>query len=119
MPTAASNVLFSGLYPYIDVGGGGSLNGYIAALEAANRMFDADTKIIPGHGPMSSKADLEASIAMLIDVRLRIQALIDDGLDEDEVVAASPLADLDEKWSWNFISGERMTRAAYQSLNAE
>ncbi len=113
------DVLFSGRYPYIDVGGGGSLDGYIAALEAANQIVDANTKIIPGHGPMSSKTELQASIEMLKDVRLRVQALIDDGLTEEAVVAAKPLADLDEKWSWRFIDGEKMTRAAYQSLNAK
>ena len=113
------DVMFSGLYPYVDVGSGGNLNGYIAALETANGMVDAETKIIPGHGPLSSKTELEASIAMLKDVRNRVQALIDDGLTEDQVVAAAPLADLDATWSWNFINGERMTRAAYQSLAAE
>ena len=113
------DVMFSGLYPYIDVDGGGDLNGYIAALEAVAVQIDDQTKIIPGHGPLSSKADLEASIAMLKDVRRRIQALIDDGLDEDGVVAADPLADLNEQWAWRFIDGERMARSAFRSLTAE
>ena len=113
------DILFSGMYPYIDIDGGGSLNGYISALEAANQMVDSNTKIIPGHGPLSSKTELEASIEMLKSVRTRIQALIDDGLDEDEVVAANPLADFHEDWNWNFITTERMTRIAYQSLSAK
>ncbi len=113
------DVMFSGLYPYIDVDGGGDLNGYIAALEAVAVQIDDQTKIIPGHGPLSSKADLEASIAMLKDVRRRIQALIDDDLDEDGVVAADPLADLNEQWAWRFIDGERMARSAFRSLTAE
>ena len=110
------DVMFSGLFPYVDVGGGGNLKGFIAAQEKVASMIDDDTKIIPGHGPLSSKADLEKSIAMLKDVRDRVQALIDDGLDEEAVVAAAPLADLEEEWGWAFINAERMTRAAYNSL---
>lgn len=113
------DILFSGRYPYIDVDGGGGLNGYIAALEAMAGRIDDETKIIPGHGPLSTKADLEASTAMLKEVRKRVQALIDDGLDEEAVVAADPLADLNAQWSWEFIDGERMTRIAYQSLAAK
>jgi cyclase len=113
------DVFFSGRYPYIDIKSGGSLNGYINALEGAAAMVDADTKIIPGHGPLSTKADLDASLSILKDVRTRVQALIDDGLDEDAIVAADPLADLNEKWGWSFIDGERMARIAYQSLTSK
>ena len=110
------DVFFSGMYPFIDVGSGGGINGYIDALETTAAMIDDDTKVIPGHGPLSGKADIVASIAVLNDVRTRIQALIDQGLDEDAIVAADPLADLNDQWEWQFISGERMARAAYQSL---
>ena len=113
------DVMFSGLYPYIDVDAGGNINGFIAAQEAVDQMINDDTKLIPGHGPVSARAELHAQINMLKDVRNRVQALIDDGLDEDAVVAAAPLADLDEEWTWGFINGERMTRSAYRSLVSE
>ena len=110
------DVFFSGRYPYIDVASGGDIDGYILALETTAAMMDDNTKVIPGHGPLSVKADVMASIAMLNDVRSRVQALIDRGLDEDAAVAADPLAHLSEAWGWQFIDGERMTRAAYQTL---
>ncbi len=113
------DALFSGRYPYIDVDGGGSLDGYIASLQNVAAMIDDKVKVIPGHGPLSSKSDIEASIAMLEDVRTRIQAMIDQGLDEDAAVAADPLANLNEKWAWQFITPERMVRSAYKSLTAE
>ncbi len=113
------DVFFSGMYPYIDLSGGGDLTGYIAALEAAAQMIGDETTIIPGHGPLSDKDDLTASIDLLKDVKNRIQALIDNGLSEDEVVATDPLADLNGQWSWEFITGERMARIAYRSLTAE
>ena len=110
------DVFFAGRYPFIDVKSGGNLNGYIAALETALARINDETVVIPGHGPISRKADLMKSIALLKDIRTRVQALIDDGLDENAAVAADPLSDLNDEWAWGFISGERMTRAAYQSL---
>ncbi len=113
------DALFSGWYPYIDIDAGGSLAGYIASLQSVAAMIDGDVKVIPGHGPLSSKADIERSIAMLKDVRGRIQVLIDQGLDEDAAVAADPLADLNEKWAWRFITAEKMVRTAYKSLTTQ
>ncbi|MEM9617578.1 MAG: MBL fold metallo-hydrolase [Pseudomonadota bacterium] len=110
------DVFFSRRYPFIDVSSGGDIDGFISALEATAAMVDDDVKIIPGHGPLSTKADIEATAAMLNEVRARVQALIDQGLDEDAAAAADPLADLNEEWGWRFIDGERMTRAAYQTL---
>lgn len=110
------DVFFAGWFPYIDVAGGGDLDGYISALEQAATLMNADTIVIPGHGPLSRKTDIEATIAMLTTVRTRITALIDEGLNEDEAVARKPLADLEAQWAWQFINGERLTRAAYQSL---
>ncbi len=111
------DIFFNGLYPYVDVESGGDLDGYIAAQEAVLAMIDDKTKIIPGHGPMAGKSDLKQAVEMLKSVRARIQALINAGKSEEETVAAKPLADLDAEWSWDFINGERMTRAAYRSLS--
>lgn len=110
------DVFFSRRYPFIDVSSGGDIDGFISALEATAAMVDDDVKIIPGHGALSTKADIAATAAMLKEVRNRVQALIDQGLDEDAAAAADPLADLNEEWGWRFIDGERMTRAAYQTL---
>lgn len=113
------DVFFSGRYPFIDVASGGGIDGFIAAQESALALMNADTKIIPGHGPLSGKAELAEQTEMLKDVRARIKALIDRGLDEKAALKARPLKDLDKKWAWQFISGDDMTRAAYQSLKSE
>lgn len=115
--THMGDVFFSGMYPYIDVDSGGSLDGYLAALESVAATIHENEIIIPGHGPLSSKADLLETIALLKEVRTRISALIDEGLSEDEVWAADPLADFHKKWAWSFITAERMTRIAYRSLS--
>lgn len=110
------DLFFNVGYPYIDIDGGGDLDGYIAAQEQILSLADENTKIIPGHGELADKADLENVTATLKDIRTRIKALVDKGYDEERVVKAKPLADLDEDWAWQFIDGERMTRAAYKSL---
>lgn len=113
------DVLFVGSFPYIDTSAGGSVGGYIEALEMVAAKINDETKVIPGHGPLASKADILASAAMLKDVRARIQKTIDDGLDEDAAVAADPLADLADEWGRGFINAERMTRLVHRGLSAE
>lgn len=110
------DIYFNGGYPYIDLDSGGSFDGLIAAQEKILSLCDDDTKIIPGHGPLSSKAVMAPYVDMLKDVRARIAALIAQGLTEDQAVKADPLKDLNAKWGTGFISGEALTRTAYKSL---
>jgi hypothetical protein len=64
-------------------------------IKAAND----NTKIVPGHGALATKANLEEYRDMLVAARDRIRKLRDEGKTEEQVVAAKPLADLDAKWS--------------------
>lgn len=112
------DVFFNGGYPFIDIESGGSLNGVIAAQENILARINDETKIIPGHGKLASKIDLAEYLAMLKDVKSRIAALIDRGLNEEAVLKADPLKDLNAKWGSGFINGEAMTRTAYRSLAA-
>ncbi len=110
---------FAGRFPYIDINGGGSVQGFIGAQQKMASMADGDTIIIPGHGSEpSSLAELEADTAMLIDGYARVKALVDEGMSEDEVVAANPLADYAADYDWFFINAERMTRTFYADLAA-
>ena len=107
---------FNYLFPYIDINRGGNVDNYIAAQKQILALANDATKIIPGHGPMATKTDLEASIAMLEDSRATIQALIDAGMSEDDVVKKNPLQKYDADWTWGFITTERMTRQIYKGL---
>lgn len=110
------DIYFNGGYPYIDLQSGGTFDGLIAAQEKILSLSDDNTRIIPGHGPLSSRAVMAAYVAMLKDVRSRIAALIAQGLAEDQVVKADPLKDLNKTWGKGFINGESLTRTAYRSL---
>jgi cyclase len=117
-----ANVIHTGdtymkdIYPFIDVGSMGSIDGFIASADAVLSRSDANTKIIPGHGALANRADMQRFHDMLVTVRGNIQALIDSGMTEDEVVAAQPTAEFDAAWGQGFMNPESFTRFSYQSL---
>ena len=110
------DVMFNGLFPYIDLSNGGSIHGYIRGQKKILSLTNTTTKIIPGHGPLATKADLEKSIAMLEDSKKIIAALIEKGQTEEQVVKAEPLKKYHDDWNWGFITTEKMTKQVYQSL---
>lgn len=112
------DLMFNGLFPYIDLGSGGNVKGYLAAQKQMLSLSDENTKIIPGHGPMASKADLQAAADMLEDSIGIIQKHIDKGMSEEDVVKANPLKKYHDDWNWGFITTERMTRQLYKGLSA-
>jgi cyclase len=115
----AGDLHFNYLFPFIDLDSGGSVRGFIAGQRRIIKMADEDTVIIPGHGPIANRDDLQASLDMLVDAQARVEALVLEGKTEEEVLAANPLADYHEAWNWGFITTERMTSTLYRSLTAE
>ena len=83
--------------PVVDLQNG-SLDGMIDALETIAARADAQTRIIPGHGPVSNKAELEDYIAGLREMRGIITDMIDQGMSVEEVVAARPLSGFEEEY---------------------
>ncbi len=112
----AGDLFFNYMFPFIDLDSGGTVSGFIAGQRRMISMADDDTVIIPGHGPLASKADLQAAVDMLVDAEARVEALVLEGKSEEEVIAANPLADYHDTWNWGFITTEKMTRTLYRSL---
>ena len=112
------DVFFSGRYPFIDTHSGGSVDGFIAAMEGGLALADENTKIIPGHGPLSGHAELAAAIAMLKEVKSRVVEGIASGRSLDDLLDEEPLADLEETWSWGFINGRSIYTAVYNDLSS-
>ena len=94
----------------------GHINGLIEGTRQVLDWADDDTKIMPGHGQLSNRAELKEFHDMLVESRDRVQAMLDDGKTPDEIVAAAPLADLDARLSSGFIDGEGFTRAILAGL---
>ena len=105
---------FRGRYPFIDVDSGGGIDGMIEAADRVLAMVNSATQIIPGHGPLSTPEDLGDFRNMLITVRDRIRAMLNDGMSIDEIVAAKPTSDLDAVWGEN---PDRFVTLAARSLS--
>lgn len=110
------DIFFNGLYPFIDLDGGGSIQGTIAAVELGIGMADDETRIIPGHGPMSDLSGMQEYLAFLIKARDNVQALIDQGMSLQQAVAAKPTAEWDEILGKVWITPEQWVTFIYNSL---
>jgi cyclase len=110
------DVFFNGFYPYIDGGTGGSVSGMIAGATKLLAVAGNDTKIVPGHGPLGTKADLTKYRDMLMSVRDKLQKLKSSGKSVDEAVAAKPLADLDGAWGKGLFNSDTFIQIAYPAL---
>ena len=110
------DVFFNGMYPYIDGGTGGSITNMIAGADKLLAVADNNTKIIPGHGPLGTKADLKKYRDMLSTAREHILKLHSSGKSVDEAVAAKPLADLDPVWGKALFNGDTFVRIVYSAL---
>lgn len=113
----AGDIFFNGLYPFIDVSSGGSVNGVIAAVDQLLALSDDNTKIVPGHGPLSDRAGLQAYRDMLSTVRDRVQAGIQAGKPLDTITAENPTAEFDAKWGKGFLKPAVFLKIVHQSLS--
>ena len=107
---------FNGMYPFIDIFSGGTIGGMIAAADTVLARATDATKIIPGHGALSNRAELTAYRAMLVDVRDRVAAAQAAGTAQAAFVASKPLADLDPVWGGGFMDADRLLALVWADL---
>ncbi len=93
------DVFVLGLYPFIDLGTGGSIDGVIAGCAAVLARTGPATRIIPGHGALATRADLLAYHDMLVTVRKRVAAAIRQGRTQQQVVESRPTAEFDSRYA--------------------
>ena len=103
-------------YPFIDADNGGDLAGMIAFCQAVHDAIDDDTKVIPGHGPVTDRAKLARYIEVLTIIQGRVQALIDDGKSLEEIMAVKPTADFDTEFQANAMMLPSFLSRVYASL---
>jgi len=113
----SGDVFFNGLYPFIDVAHGGTVKGMIQAADAVLELADGNTKIIPGHGPLGDKSQLQAYRDMLATAYERLSQLKAKGMSMEEAVAEKPLADLEELWGKGMFPGEKWISLIYEGLD--
>jgi cyclase len=109
---------FTRNYPNIDWANGGGIDGMILANQRYLKAANDTTKIVPGHGPLATKVNLQEFHDMLVTARDRVKKLYDEGKTEQEVLAADPLAELSKKWAaqQGLGTGPTFTRNVYNSF---
>ena len=107
------DTFWNGMYPFIDGSSGGTLDGFIAAVDRTLAMTDENTRIIPGHGPLGTRRDLVEYRDMLVIVRDRIVKLVRAGRTQEQVIAAKPTAEFDAKWGGRFWKPEQWVGQLY------
>jgi cyclase len=105
-------------FPFIDLDSGGSVRGMIAAVRAVMAVAPRDAKIIPGHGKVSTVADLAAYAAMLDDAAARVQKGIDAGKTAEQLKREKVLAGY-EKWSGDFVTTDGFIDTLYLDLTGK
>ena len=105
---------FNGLLPFIDLESGGSVDGLIAALDEALGIANERTVIIPGHGPVATRANLQAYRDMIQAMRDRVAAEIRAGRSLDQIKALR-LADRHGR-DTDFITPDAFIESLYRSL---
>lgn len=102
-------------FPLIDIASGGSVKGQIEATNTMLEYVGPGTIIIPGHGPLADRARMIEIRDMLVAARTAVVELLDKGMGLDEILAAKPMAHLEEKWGQGIVKGRLFTRIVYQS----
>jgi len=112
----AGDLFFNGIYPFIDAGSGGSMEGVITGTDELLDRIDDNTKVIPGHGQLGNKTELKAYRDMLAAVHERMANLIKEGKNIDEILAAKPTADYDAKWGGGFLKPDQWVQIVYSVM---
>lgn len=106
----------NGRYPNIDFLNGGSVKGVISAADIYMSLANDDTKIVPGHGPLATKAQLTEYRAMMVAARERMAKLVKEGKSLDEVYAAKPFADFDARMKAGEQQAKAFMRVVYMTV---
>ena len=110
----AGDLFFNGRFPYVDLRGGGSVQGYIEAVRSLLKQIPPDARIIPGHGPLAGPDDLRTALDMLETCANFVQEAIAAGKTLEEIQANG----VPEKWqSWGqgWMSTDRWLAIVYNS----
>jgi len=105
-------------FPFVDLSGGGSVEGMTAALEEIIPKLPADVKVIPGHGPVSNLDDVRRFVAMLKDTTAVVAKGIRQGKSIDQLKQENVLAPW-QKWSGDFITSEQWLVTVYNDLTGK
>lgn len=103
-------------YPFIDVAGGGSIDGIIDAQKKILELSNEDTKIIPGHGALATTAEVKELLKMLEETRGIVATAKSGGKALEDLIAEKPFAAYHDRWNGSFINSDLFVQLIYESL---
>jgi glyoxylase-like metal-dependent hydrolase (beta-lactamase superfamily II) len=113
---STGDTFWNGYYPFIDCDTGGKIDGIIKAT-SANLLRSTDkTKIVPGHGPIAMKAELQEYHTMLVTIRDAVMSLKRKDMTIEEIVASKPTTRFDAKWGHYAVSPDDFVRMVFNEV---
>ena len=109
------DLFFNKRFPYIDLKGGGSVKGYLAGVQKASEGMNKNTIIIPGHGPMADKKDLDTYITMIRESIDTVTSYKKQGLTLQQAQKKG-VPKKWKNWSWGFINEKKWIATLYKDL---
>jgi len=103
-------------YPYIDAGSGGNIHGFVANARTLLGLMDEETLVIPGHGPVTNKAQVEKFLEVLELAIQRIGDLKNQGKTVEEIQALKPMVEFDAEWGQGFMNPDNFIAGVYNTL---
>ena len=110
------DLYMNGMYPFVDISSGGKVDGLVAAADQVLAMANDQTKIIPGHGPLATKATLKEFRDVVATVRDRVRKEMSAGKSLADIQASGPSKEFDAKWGNGFIKPDQFVALVYTSL---
>jgi cyclase len=109
---AAGDAVCNSGWPVVDYATGGWIGGIVGALQRLQAIADDNTRIVPGRGPVMSRAELTAQLKMYATINDRLVTLLNRGKSPGEAVDAKPTKEFDEKMG----NADEFVRRAFESL---
>ncbi len=103
-------------YPFIDVSAGGTIDGMIAAQKKILSLCDDNTQIIPGHGQLSTKKDVQELLNMLEATKAIVTKAKEKGETLEDLMAREPLQDFHDRWNGSFITSDLFVQIIYETV---
>jgi glyoxylase-like metal-dependent hydrolase (beta-lactamase superfamily II) len=106
---------FNGTFPFIDTASGGEVASYVKNVGDMIARIGPDARVIPGHGPLGTVADLKKFHAMLVATTDIVKAEIAKGMTLEEAKKAG-LPDEWKSWASDFVTVDRWVETVYTGL---
>ncbi|MBK7650126.1 MAG: MBL fold metallo-hydrolase [Flammeovirgaceae bacterium] len=106
-------------YPFIDLSNGGSINGFVNTLDKILALIDDNTKVIPGHGELATKADVKKVRDGVADIRDQVAAALKKGTKIENMASLGITDKYEKDWGKGFVKGKDFVLVVAESLSGK